>query len=396
MTAERRARAWLSACVEPGLPAVAALIATVGAEEAMRALSTGRSVPGVTARPDRDPNGTAEAVLSSARGRGLHFVCPGDELWPAGLDDLAHIGDLHGRGGLPYGLWLRGADEQAVNAGRSVAIVGSRASTTYGDDTAGDLAAGLADAEVAVVSGAAYGIDAAAHRGALAVRGRTVAVLACGADVAYPRAHDGLLRRIVEQGLVISEAPPGAAPTRVRFLARNRLIAAMTQALVVVEASWRSGALNSLSWAHDLSRVCLGVPGPVTSTSSAGVHRALRERKADLVTGPQDVLAALQPLGADVLGESDSGRGEHRPTDGLDAVALQLLEALPAGGGAATQEIADAAGVPPPDAERLLLAMADRNLVECADGRWHVSRRLRAGSRRRGGLPDGQETLTLR
>lgn len=395
MTTERRARAWLSACVEPGLPAVAALIATVGAEEAMRAVSSGRSVPGVTAQPDPNPHGTADAVLASARSRGLHFVCPGDELWPAGLDDLVHVGDLHGRGGLPYGLWQRGADEQAANARRSVAIVGSRASTTYGDDTAGDLAAGLADAQVAVVSGAAYGIDAAAHRGALAVRGRTVAVLACGADVAYPRAHDGLLRRIVEQGLVISEAPPGAAPTRVRFLARNRLIAAMTQALVVVEASWRSGALNSLSWAHDLGRVCLGVPGPVTSTSSTGVHRALRERKADLVTGPQDVLAALQPLGADVMGEADTGRGEHRPTDDLDPVALQLLESLPARGGVALQEAADAARIPPRDAERLLRAMADRDLVECEDGRWHVSRQLRAGGRRRGGLSDGQEALTL-
>jgi DNA processing protein len=395
VTTERRARAWLSANVEPGLPAVAALIATVGAGEAMRAISTGRSVPGVTARPDRDPHGTADAVLATASRLGLQFVCPGDELWPAGLDDLAHVGDLHGRGGLPYGLWFRGADEQAVNAARSVAIVGARASTTYGDDTAGDLAAELADAGVAVVSGAAYGIDAAAHRGALAVRGRTIAVLACGADVAYPRAHEGLLGRIVEVGLVISEAPPGAAPTRVRFLARNRLIAAMTQALVVVEASWRSGALNSLSWAHDLGRVCLGVPGPVTSTASTGVHRALRDRKAELVTGPQDVLAALQPIGSGFLGETDSGRGEHRPTDGLDPIALRLLESLPAQGSVALAEAADGAGVLPQHAERLLQALADRNLVECAGGRWQVSRRLLA-SGRRGGLPDGQETLTLR
>ena len=204
-------------------------------------------------------------MLSSAGAGGMRWVCPHDSEWPKALDDLATAGDLHRRGGVPYGLWVRGVHDLSELATRAVAVVGARASTAYGDDVAGDLAAGLGDAGVTVVSGAAYGIDAAAHRGVLAVGGRTVAVLACGADVTYPRGHEGLLAQALSSGVVVSEAAPGAPPSRIRFLARNRLIAALAPAVVVVEASWRSGALTTLKWGELLSRACLGVPGPVTS-----------------------------------------------------------------------------------------------------------------------------------
>src|SRR3954447_15859043 len=175
---------------------------------------------------------------------------------------------------------------------RSVAVVGSRSATTYGAAVAGDIAATLGAAGHTVVSGAAFGIDNAAHRGALAAQGPTVAVLACGVDRAYPAAHRPLLDYIAEVGVVVSEAAPGCAPTRIRFLARNRLIAAFGQGTVVVEAAIRSGALNTASWTTELRRVLMGVPGPVTSAPSAGVHQLVRSRDALLVTSGQEVLEA--------------------------------------------------------------------------------------------------------
>ena len=383
------ARVWLSANVEPGLPSVSTLIAMVGARDAVRAIAGGRLVPGVRCSPDRDWEASSAAVLDHATQAGLRFAWPGGDDWPASLDDLAHIGAIHGRGGPPYGLWLRGDHGLHDLTTSSVAVVGARASTIYGDDAAGHLAAGLADAGMTVVSGAAFGIDAAAHRGAMAVGGRTVAVLACGADVIYPRGHDGLLARAAQHGLVVSEAPPGAHPTKVRFLARNRLIAALTQAVIIVEASWRSGALNTLKWAGELNRVCLGVPGPVTSAVSAGVHLAIRERRAELVTNVAEVRDAVAPLGADPVAGSPWGRGDVRDTDGMDPVHLAVFEALPATAAhaAAPDEIARRAGIDDATVRDVCALLAARGLVTCTDGRWWVRPRrarlvLEAGGRR--------------
>ncbi len=402
MPTERAARAWLSSRVEPGLPAVAALVATVGATEAVRALSTGRTVPGVRPLHDPDPRATATAVLAEAARSGLRWVCPGDEEWPAGLDALPRAGTLHARGGLPYGLWVRGVHDLRALCGPAVAVVGCRASTAYGDDVAGDIAAGLADAGIGVVSGAAYGIDAAAHRGALAVEGRTVAVLACGADVVYPRGHEELLRRTAAQGVVVSEAAPGAHPTRIRFLARNRLIAALGQGVLVVEAAWRSGALTTLKWAERLGRVCLGVPGPVTSATSAGVHLALREHRAELVTSAAEVREAVAPIGTRVSGVPAYGRGETRIPDLLPPVHLEVLEALPVGpvgpagpagrtgsGGPVTEgRLAADLRLAVAVVEEALAALRAAGLAEPAGGGWR--RRLR-----RAALPEGGGRRTL-
>jgi len=377
-SADRLARAWLSACVEPGLPAVGALLDRVGPGEAVRAIAAGRAVPGVHGAHDDSPHATARAVLAQAEQAGLRLVCPGEHAWPAGLGGLADAGVLHGRGGPPYGLWVRGDHDLTDLVGQAVAVVGARSSTAYGDDVAGDIAAGLCDAGVSVVSGAAYGIDAAAHRGALAVGGTTIAVLACGADVVYPRGHDGLLARVGQQGLVMSEAPPGAHPTKVRFLARNRLIAALTQAVVVVEASWRSGSLNTLKWAGQLGRVGLGVPGPVTSGSSTGVHLAIRERRADLVTNAAEVREAIAEIGSErIKGSPTWGLGAVRDTDGLEPLQLDVLESLPAADDDAltSDEVAGRCGRDPIAVRRALVSLAQGGLVGCADGRWRVRRR---------------------
>ena len=170
-------------------------------------------------------------LLDAATAAGVRLVVPGDLEWPSQLEQL----DLPAGGGQrascpPLGLWVHGAADLRRTVLRSAAVVGSRAATAYGTRVAGELAGGLADRDWAVVSGAAFGIDAAAHRGSLAAGGRTVAVLACGADVAYPRAHQGLLSRVADEGLVDSELPLGAVPTRARFLDRNRLIAALSPA----------------------------------------------------------------------------------------------------------------------------------------------------------------------
>ncbi len=235
---------------------------------------------------------------------------------------------LHSRGGVPLGLWVRGP-ARLDELGRSVAIVGSRSSTSYGEDIALELGARLAHEGFWVVSGAAFGIDQAAHRGALAAAAGsagTVAVLATGVDRAYPAAHRSLLDYIAEVGAVVSEAAPGCAPTKVRFLARNRLIAAFSRGTVVVEAAVRSGALNTASWAGGLHRPVMGVPGPVTSEPSEGVHELLRCGGATLVTTAEHVLELVGGSGEHLV---EVRRGRVRRRDRLTSRQQQVLDAVP-------------------------------------------------------------------
>jgi DNA processing protein len=257
-------------------------------------------------------------------------------------------------------------DEASEHA---VAVVGSRSATTYGDAVARDIAATLAQASWTVVSGAAFGIDQAAHRGALAARGPTVAVLACGADRAYPKAHTALIDYVADVGLVVSEAPPGCAPTRIRFLARNRLIAALASGTVVVEAAVRSGALNTASWTAGLGRPVMGVPGPVTSAPSAGVHQLVRSRDALLVTWGEEVLEAVGPMGRFAVSDP---RAPEQPRDRLTSRQRQVLDAVPLVRGAESHRIAATAGVAHPRTEEALLALHEAGLVERQAGRWRV------------------------
>ena len=227
--------------------------------------------------------------LEAAHRVAARLLLPSDSLWPAGLGDLA----AHS----PIALWWRGVPAALLALPHSIALVGSRAATQYGEHVAMEAAAGLCDRGFAIVSGAAYGIDGMAHRAALASDGVTVAFLAGGVDRFYPTGHDALLARIVEVGAVISELPCGASPTKWRFLQRNRLIAATSAATVVLEAGWRSGSLNTAGHAAALGRPLGAVPGPVNSPASAGCHRLIREYDAMCVTNPAEMaeLAGVQP-----------------------------------------------------------------------------------------------------
>ena len=226
-------------------------------------------------RPRLDPVVVTIALRQAARS-GARLAIPGDPDWPAGLEDLG----VHA----PLALWWRGPADALGAFGRSIALVGARAATRYGEHVAMEASAGLVDRGFAIVSGAAYGIDGMAHKAALASDGRTVAFLAGGVDRPYPSGHVDLLERIAAEGAVISELPCGAAPTKWRFLQRNRLIAATSLATIVLEAGWRSGSLNTAGHAATLGRPLGAVPGPVTSPASAGCHRLIREYDAVCVT----------------------------------------------------------------------------------------------------------------
>ena len=224
--------------------------------------------------------------VAEAEQYGFGTLIPADREWPAGLDEL---GDR-----APYLLWTQGASPFLGTAlSDRVTITGARASTHYGEHVTNELATGLADEERVVIAGGAYGIDSAAHRSVLAAGGQTIAVLATGLDRRYPAAHTELLDRIGDTGLLVSELPPGAAPTRERFIARNRLMAALSGGVVIPEAGVRSGSLTAVHTAHHLGRRIGAVPGPVTSVASSGPNELIRQGVAALVTRPDDVIALL-------------------------------------------------------------------------------------------------------
>jgi len=370
---ERLARVALNALREPADPRLARLVATMGARELRERLLDDVDLAGLRSdSAERLAGLDPKRMLDDARARGIRFVVPGDGEWPAGLDDLARVQPLHGLAGPPIGLWLRGPARLDAVTANAVAIVGSRSATTYGTAVARDLAAEVGAAGVTTVSGAAFGIDQAAHRGALGVRAPTVAVLACGVDRAYPSAHRELLEHIAQIGLVVSEVPPGWMPTKVRFLSRNRLIAAMSTGTVVVEAAVRSGALNTATWAELLQRVLMGVPGAVTSAPSQGVHQLLRSGAASLVTCGGHVLESVSPVGFHVQNEL---REPPRATDSLDLTGRRVLDAVPLVRPAPLASIARTGGVSVATAERTLRDLEQRGLVAGAGGRWRLSPR---------------------
>ena len=288
--ADRLARVALAKIAEPGNPRLLDLVTDLGAEVVQARLLDHDELG------DRLAEIEAERELEAAARSGLRFVVPGDEEWPPGLDDLRSAEAVQERGGVPIGLWVRGPLRLPRLEG-SLAVVGARSATTYGTDLAADLAATVGQSGRAIVSGAAYGIDYAAHRGAIAVDAPTVAVLACGADRVYPQKHQQLIDHLAAEGAVVSETVPGGAPMRVRFLSRNRIIAALSVGTVVVEAALRSGALNTANWATRLNRQLMGVPGPVTSAQSAGVHQVIRTGAATLVTSGEEALELLGAVG---------------------------------------------------------------------------------------------------
>ncbi|MBW8171622.1 DNA-processing protein DprA [Ornithinimicrobium sp. Arc0846-15] len=273
--------------------------------------------------------------LEMAAKVGAVILLPGQPGWPSRLDELEHP---------PWALWSRGEQSPAVACHRSISIVGARASTHYGDREASSLAGELCDQGFSIVSGAAYGIDAAAHRGALAAGGRTLAFLACGVDRAYPARHSNLLAQVAENGAVLSEVPPGAAPLRTRFLARNRLIAAASVGTVMVEAGLRSGARSTVSEAVALNRPVGALPGPVTSMVSAGCHEEIRAGRAVLVTDAAEVRDLCGAIGEDLAPPKN---GPHRSHDGLEGLELRVWECLrpPGRRGMDVEEVTRVAGL---------------------------------------------------
>jgi DNA processing protein len=219
------------------------------------------------------------------------------------------------------------------------------------------------------VSGGAFGIDGAAHRATLASDGITVAVLAGGIDVPYPSGHSALLHRIGRYGLLITEYPPGVRPARHRFLTRNRLVAAVGGASVVVEAGLRSGAASTAAWARALGRVVAAVPGPVTSSASAGCHVLLRGG-AELVTRADDIVEFVGHIG-----ELAADEPRHTTVlDGLSAAQRLVHDALPGRGAATVDEIAVASGLVPEQVLGPLAMLEVAGLAECHDGRWRIVR----------------------
>ena len=322
----------------------------------------------------------AEMDLLAADRCGARLVIPEDGGWPtAVMGGFAAASDMLP----PLGLWVRGGALLPGPWG-AVTVVGSRASTPYGARVAAELAGGLAAAGRCVVSGAAFGIDAAAHRGALATNDFggagpvTLAVLACGIDRAYPSAHEVLLDAIAERGAVVSEYPPGTTPARHRFLVRNRLIAAFGEATVVVEAGRRSGSTATFRAARELNRVVAAVPGPVTSALSAGCHELIANEGALLVTGAADVLGLL--AGGPGVVAKEPGSAEVRPTDKLSAESAVVYEALPARGSRDLSALAEEAGL---FADDTLAALAELELLGMATRDGANWRRVRAVVARR-------------
>jgi len=394
---ESYARAALTYLAEPGDLRLGALVRAYGAARALAAIKAGRfpdATPGglfdaPEPAEDRTVTGNAPSATARAMQRwqvrlaelpspdevatfcrtGIRLACPGDPEWPGQLADL---GDAQ-----PYALWLRGSADLRFSCLRSVAIVGSRAATAYGSYVASEFAASVAARGWAVISGGAYGVDAAAHRGALAADGVTVAVLACGVNVPYPVGHKELLDAIAAQGVVVSEWPPDRTATRLRFLVRNRVIAALAPGTLVVEAGQRSGALNSARHARDLNRRLMAVPGPVTSDLSAGCHHIVREWQGTLVTSAAEVIECLSPV-APAPAQVPPAPGQARPAvlgrEELDLETAAVLDALPSRGGMSSIRIARKAGLDPPTVVRCLGALAAGGFAERCEHGWRLRR----------------------
>ena len=343
----RRARAYLLRVAEPPAPALVAFVAQHGpvaaAVRVRRADCPTEVLKATEARREYD---LVAQDFERAAVAGARLVVPEDDEWPAwpllSLDLAAQRGVAEAVP--PLALWVGGDVPLGTAADRAVAVVGARASTNYGEHYAAELSYGLATRGVPVFSGAAYGIDGVAHRGALAASGVTVAVLGCAVDAGYPAGHVGLLARIARSGgAVVSEYPPGTPPARHRFLVRNRLIAALTEGTLVVEAGRRSGARNTASTAGALGKVVMALPGPVSSGMSVGCHELIREARATLVSTVDEILESVGRFG---VAEAGAQTRPKRPTDRLGPEALRAYEALAVRADRSDAEIAAESGVP--------------------------------------------------
>nr|WP_277605461.1 DNA-processing protein DprA [Glycomyces sp. L485] len=365
--------------VEPGDAELDDLLDDVGPLEAVERIWAGKvperleRITSASVACTPDARERCEAIAAATESCGSRVVVPGDPDWPEQLRDLLMVCDAtdpHLRP--PRCLWVRGRGDLAALCRRSVAIVGARAASEYGQHVADDLAADLTEAGWTVVSGGAFGIDRAAHLGALARGGPTVAVLASGVEQPYPQANRSMFDLVVQKGLLVSEWPPGATPMRHRFLTRNRVIAALSAGTVVIEAGVRSGARNTARHAAELGRVLMFTPGPVTSSHSVGVHQLAREPcEARLVTRAEEVIEDITGIGGPMASAPPSPR---RPFDRLTEIEARLVEALPRGYVVEEARLAAAAGVPVEAATETLRRLREAGWVELMEGRWRLAR----------------------
>lgn len=355
---------------EPGVPSLVRHVRRVGVAQTLDDIRRGARIPDVdvAALAHRLKSASGAADLQAAADVGARLINPTDPDWPPALDDLRWVDrDC-------LGLWVRGSTPLADACARAIAVVGTRAATDYGVTIAGDMSWQLAQLGWTIVSGLAYGIDAAAHRGALAAGGLTVGVLACGIDSPYPKGHRSLYERIAESGAVVTEHPPGAAPQRPRFLIRNRIIAALAAGTVVVEMAPRSGARSTATHAALINRHVMCVPGPVTSTMSAGCHQFLRERpESVLVTRGEEVVEQCGHIGE----LAPRLTGPSRTRDQLGPTIARVLEALPVRRHASVEAIARAAGLSVETTSAALAALVAARLAEQVDGGWRMTTEAR-------------------
>lgn len=367
---ERRlAWAYLSTVAQGASRSLSAAIRERGVVDVAASVRRGVLPGGLSSRfAARAHLDTAAADLERLERAGGRLVTPDDAEWPAWqLHSFECLTTTSDADAPPLALWVWGERRIDELTDRSVGIVGTRAASGYGEHVTTEIAGDLAVDGWTVVSGAAFGVDAAAHRAALGVGGPTLAVLACGVDRAYPAAHSALLRSVSETGLVVSEYPTGTTPARYRFLARNRLIAALSAGTVVVEAGWRSGARNTATWARRLGKPVMAVPGPVTSASSQGCHRMIREGEARLVGSAHEIVEECGPM----LGRDD-GRDAlfRRDLDGLSRESSLVYEAFPATEPCTPSVLAESAGLPVEQVRAALTLLELDGFVVPADGGW--------------------------
>ncbi|GGG07230.1 hypothetical protein GCM10007304_21610 [Rhodococcoides trifolii] len=374
---ERVAWAYLSRVTQGPSRVVSDFVERYGVVEAVRAIKSG-VVPRVVAErvSARAHIDTAAADLDAVAALGGRLVIPTDDEWPAWRLVGFQTGEFGGRAdtSVPLALWVIGGRSLLDVTERAVAVVGTRAATAYGEHVAGEISGDMAVDGWTVVSGGAFGIDGVAHRAAMGVGGVTVAVLACGVDRAYPAGHARLLQQITSSGLVVSEYALGTTPAKHRFLARNRLVAAFGEGVVVVEAGWRSGARNTASWARSLGRPVVAVPGPVTSASSAGCHRMIRESEARLVSNARDV---VEEIGSALSGDDEQDHLFSRGDDRITGPAILVLDALPGSGSLGPHEISELSGVPMSDVRAALVMLEMESLVVRDDTGWARAQRRR-------------------
>ncbi len=357
-------RAVWSLITEPGDSFAAALISTLGAREALASeinrISSKKYVEKITSAGFSDESGerfknldrllldarerwqprlklsSVENMLAVARQSKAKLFTPSNPLWPQQLDDL--------KLSVPHCLWLRGEATVLSSSYSSLAVVGSRMATSYGEWATTEIVSAARSEQLSIISGGAYGIDAVAHRSALALDIPTIAIMAGGVDRLYPSGNSELLGRVIKNGLVISEQAPGSNPTKWRFLQRNRLIAALGSATIIVEAGKRSGAINTAHHAVELHRPLGVVPGPINSPASAGCHNLIRENQSSILVSAQDaVQLATGRWEPELFEELPMGPLETRTLDAMGRVQVAEPE-IASKAGLTTRELITALG----------------------------------------------------